>query len=183
MIWFRDGSRNGMIRCRKQFRPKQPTTARAVSGIHNLHDFNCGLKAYRKEVIKNIEVYGEMHRYIPIWQKCRFQQDRRKSGSPPGTKIRKDKIRTEPFRQWLSGLAHSGSCLIRYQADAYLRLPGFYHVYSRFHSCSYHRVNKLYDLYAGNPYRLITDSPYFYLALYNHDYRYTTLPFTDSSEN
>ncbi|MES2827892.1 MAG: glycosyltransferase family 2 protein [Bacteroidota bacterium] len=39
---------------------------RRMSGIHNLHDFNCGLKAYRKEVIKNIEVYGEMHRYIPV---------------------------------------------------------------------------------------------------------------------
>ena len=37
-------------------------TARTASGIHNLHDFNCGLKAYKKEVIKNIEVYGEMHR-------------------------------------------------------------------------------------------------------------------------
>lgn len=40
-------------------------TARVVSGI-KLHDFNCGLKAYRREVIKSIEVYGEMHRYIPI---------------------------------------------------------------------------------------------------------------------
>lgn len=39
---------------------------RRMSGIHNLHDFNCGLKAYRSEVIKNIEVYGEMHRYIPV---------------------------------------------------------------------------------------------------------------------
>ena len=37
-------------------------TARKVSGIKNLHDFNCGLKAYRKDVVKNIEVYGEMHR-------------------------------------------------------------------------------------------------------------------------
>ncbi|MFI3268028.1 MAG: glycosyltransferase family 2 protein [Rikenellaceae bacterium] len=43
-------------------------TARVVSGI-KLHDFNCGLKAYRKKVIKNIEVYGEMHRYIPILAK------------------------------------------------------------------------------------------------------------------
>lgn len=43
-------------------------TARAVSGI-KLHDFNCGLKAYRHEVVKNIEVYGEMHRYIPILAK------------------------------------------------------------------------------------------------------------------
>ncbi|HEY4326078.1 MAG TPA: glycosyltransferase family 2 protein [Mucilaginibacter sp.] len=39
---------------------------RRMSGINNLHDFNCGLKAYRKAVVKNIEVYGEMHRYIPV---------------------------------------------------------------------------------------------------------------------
>lgn len=38
---------------------------RKVSGIY-LHDFNCGLKAYRKAVVKNIDVYGEMHRYIPV---------------------------------------------------------------------------------------------------------------------
>ena len=44
-------------------------TARKVSGIHNLHDFNCGLKAYRLKVVKNIEVYGEMHRYIPCLAK------------------------------------------------------------------------------------------------------------------
>ena len=44
-------------------------TARRVSGIKNLHDFNCGLKAYRSEVVKNIEVYGEMHRYIPYLAK------------------------------------------------------------------------------------------------------------------
>ena len=44
-------------------------TARKVSGIKNLHDFNCGLKAYRKDVIKSIEVYGEMHRYIPYLAK------------------------------------------------------------------------------------------------------------------
>lgn len=43
-------------------------TARMVSGI-KLHDFNCGLKAYRRRVIKSIEVYGEMHRYIPILAK------------------------------------------------------------------------------------------------------------------
>jgi len=40
-------------------------TTRALSGI-KLHDFNCGLKAYRQELVKNIEVYGEMHRYIPV---------------------------------------------------------------------------------------------------------------------
>ncbi|MDD6517811.1 MAG: glycosyltransferase family 2 protein [Prevotella sp.] len=44
-------------------------TARWISGVHNLHDFNCGLKAYRRDVVKNIEVYGEMHRYIPYLAK------------------------------------------------------------------------------------------------------------------
>lgn len=44
-------------------------TARKVSGIKNLHDFNCGLKAYKKAVVKNIEVYGDMHRYIPYLAK------------------------------------------------------------------------------------------------------------------
>ena len=44
-------------------------TARKVSGIKNLHDFNCGLKAYRKAVVKHIEVYGDMHRYIPYLAK------------------------------------------------------------------------------------------------------------------
>lgn len=42
---------------------------RSMSGIHNLHDFNCGLKAYRKSVVKSVEVYGEMHRYIPVLAK------------------------------------------------------------------------------------------------------------------
>ena len=45
------------------------SVTRKMSGIHNLHDFNCGLKAYRKDVVKNIEVYGEMHRYIPVLAK------------------------------------------------------------------------------------------------------------------
>ena len=44
-------------------------TARKVSGIKNLHDFNCGLKAYRREVVKHSEVYGAMHRYIPYLAK------------------------------------------------------------------------------------------------------------------
>ena len=44
-------------------------TARKVSGIKNLHDFNCGLKAYRNIVVKHIEVYGDMHRYIPYLAK------------------------------------------------------------------------------------------------------------------
>ena len=63
-------------------------TARKITGIR-LHDMNCGLKAYRNEVVKNIEVYGEMHRYIPYLAKnagfCRItekpvQHQKRKYG-------------------------------------------------------------------------------------------------------
>lgn len=43
-------------------------TTRMMSGIH-LHDFNCGLKAYRYDVVKSLEIYGEMHRYIPVMAK------------------------------------------------------------------------------------------------------------------
>ena len=43
-------------------------TVRMMTGI-KLHDFNCGLKAYRKQVVKSVEVYGEMHRYIPVLAK------------------------------------------------------------------------------------------------------------------
>lgn len=45
------------------------SVTRSMSGIYNLHDFNCGLKAYHKDVVKSIEVYGEMHRYIPVLAK------------------------------------------------------------------------------------------------------------------
>ncbi|MBL4677235.1 MAG: glycosyltransferase family 2 protein [Mucilaginibacter sp.] len=45
------------------------SATRKMSGIKNLHDFNCGLKAYRSAVVKNIEVHGEMHRYIPVLAK------------------------------------------------------------------------------------------------------------------
>ena len=62
---------------KKRYDPKSKTiptklfnaTARQVSGIHNLHDFNCGLKAYKLDVVKNIEVHGDMHRYMPYLAK------------------------------------------------------------------------------------------------------------------
>ncbi len=54
-------------------------TARLSSGI-KLHDFNCGLKAYRNEVVKGIEIYGDMHRYIPMLaKKGRVQKNRREN--------------------------------------------------------------------------------------------------------
>jgi len=68
MIWYQDGKRNDPIS--KTIPTKLFNAAtRKVSGIDNLHDFNCGLKAYKNKVVKSIEVYGEMHRYIPVMAK------------------------------------------------------------------------------------------------------------------
>ena len=58
-------------------------TTRLMTGI-KLHDFNCGLKAYRNDVIKNIEVYGEMHRYIPVIEKDYRNQASRHELRPQG---------------------------------------------------------------------------------------------------
>ena len=65
MIWFQDGKKKRYDPLSKRLPSKlYNATVSKVSGI-KLHDFNCGLKAYRNEVVKSIEVYGEMHRYIP----------------------------------------------------------------------------------------------------------------------
>ena len=142
-------------------------TARAVSGIKNLHDFNCGLKAYRKEVIKNIEVYGEMHRYIPYLAK--------NSGfSKIGEKVVHHQARKY-------GVTKFG--LNRF-VNGYLDLISLWflskfgikpmHIFGLLGSLMFIlgfiavigiSVHKLYAMYSGQPYILVTDSPYFYLAL------------------
>ena len=142
-------------------------TARKVSGIKNLHDFNCGLKAYRKEVVKNIEVYGEMHRYHPLpGQERRLQENRRESGAPPGTQIRKDQVRAEPICKRVSGLAFPLVPFpVRHQAHAFFRIAGFIDVHLRLHSRGHSGCQQVVLHAPCMPYRLVTDSPYFYLSL------------------
>ncbi len=71
---------------------------RYVSGIHNLHDFNCGLKAYQSKVVKSIEVYGEMHRYIPVIAKwAGFERITEKSVQHQERKYGKTKFGMERF--------------------------------------------------------------------------------------
>ena len=73
---------------------------RRMSGI-KLHDFNCGLKAYRKNVVKSIEVYGEMHRYIPVLAKwAGFKKIGEKVVAAPGKEIWNYQIWDEPVCQW-----------------------------------------------------------------------------------
>ena len=142
-------------------------TARAVSGIKNLHDFNCGLKAYRKEVIKNIEVYGEMHRYIPYLAK-----------NAGFAKIG-EKVVQHQARKY--GVTKFG--LNRF-VNGYLDLISLWflskfgvqpmHIFGFLGSLMFVLgflavvgvgAHKLYAMYKGLPYILVTDSPYFYLAL------------------
>lgn len=142
-------------------------TARKVSGIHNLHDFNCGLKAYRSEVVKNIEVYGEMHRYIPYLAKN------------AGFKRIGEKVVQHQARKY--GTTKFG--LDRF-VNGYLDLLSLWFL-SRFGVKPMHIFGllgtlmfmlgfiavcvvggaKLYALSVGEPARLVTDSPYFYLSL------------------
>ena len=142
-------------------------TARAVSGIKNLHDFNCGLKAYRRDVIKNIEVYGEMHRYIPYLAK-------NAGFSKIGEKVVQHQARKY-------GVTKFG--LNRF-VNGYLDLITLWflskfgvkpmHIFGFLGSLMFVfgflavigvGAHKLYAMYSGQPYILVTDSPYFYLAL------------------
>ena len=142
-------------------------TARKVSGIKNLHDFNCGLKAYRKKVVKHIEVYGDMHRYIPYLAKLAgfnkigekvVQHQARKYGS---TKFGLDRFVNgylDLATLWFTGkfgvkpmhfFGLLGSLMFILGLIAVMVVGGM----------------KLYNMYSGNTYHLVTDSPYFYLSL------------------
>ena len=121
-------------------------TARKVSGIKNLHDFNCGLKAYRREVVKHIEVYGEMHRYIPYLAKnAGFKKIGEKVVHHQARKYGTTKFGIKPMHFF--GLLGSLMFLIGMIS---VIIVG---------------SSKLYAMYNNLPYRLVTDSPYFYLSL------------------
>ena len=141
-------------------------TARKVTGL-KLHDMNCGLKAYRKEVIKNIEVYGEMHRYIPYLAK-----------NAGYTNIG-EKVVIHRKRQY--GVSKFG--LERF-VNGYLDLFSLYfldkfgkqpmHFFGLWGSVMFLLgfvavvavgAMKLIALAKGIPASLVTDTPYFYIAL------------------
>nr|MBP9636945.1 glycosyltransferase family 2 protein [Bacteroidaceae bacterium] len=142
-------------------------TARKVSGIKNLHDFNCGLKAYRKAVIKNIEVYGEMHRYIPYLAKSAgftkigekiVQHQARKYGA---TKFGLDRF----VNGYLDLLSLWFLSAFGMKPMHVFGLMGTLMFILGFISVVIVGAWKLFSMYSGAPYRLVTDSPYFYLSL------------------
>ena len=142
-------------------------TARKISGIKNLHDFNCGLKAYRKAVVKNIEVYGEMHRYIPYLAKNAgfdkigekvVQHQARKYGSSKFGLNRFFNGYLDLITLWfLSSFGRKPMHVFGFLGTLMFFI-GFLAVVAL-------GADKLWCLSNGIPQRLITDSPYFYIAL------------------
>ena len=143
-------------------------TARKVSGIHNLHDFNCGLKAYRNDVIKNIEVYGEMHRYIPYLAKnAGFCKIGEKTVQHQARKFGKSKFMG--LNRFVNGYL---DLLSLWFLDSFGLKP--MHVFGfigtlmfivGFLSVVVVGATKLYYLNNGYVHPFVTHSPYFYLAL------------------
>lgn len=143
-------------------------TARKVSGINNLHDFNCGLKAYRKDVVKHIEVYGEMHRYIPYLAKnAGFDKIGEKPVHHQARKFGKSK-----FMGWNRFVNGYLDLITLWFLSSFGRKPmhvfgflGSLMFFIGFISAFIIGADKIWSLSQGIPQRLVTDSPYFYLAL------------------
>ena len=141
-------------------------TARAVSGIY-LHDFNCGLKAYRKKVVKHIEVYGDMHRYIPFLAKAAgFKKIGEKVVQHQARKYGVTKFGLNRFVNGYLDLA-----TLWFQTKFGIKPMHFFGLLGSimfllgFIAVIAVGANKLYNMYVGNHYILVTDSPYFYLSL------------------
>lgn len=142
-------------------------TARKVSGIKNLHDFNCGLKAYRKKVVKHIELGADMHRYIPYLAKLAgFNKIGEKVVHHQARKYGKTKFGLDRFVNgyldlatlWFTGkfgkkpmhlFGFLGSLMFVFGIVAVIIVGAV----------------KLYNMHHGNHYTLVTNSPYFYLSL------------------
>lgn len=139
---------------------------RWISGIQ-LHDFNCGLKAYRKEVIKTIEVYGEMHRYIPLLAKwAGFLKIGEKVVEHRARKYGTTKFGLERFvNGFLDLLSITFVGRFGKRPMHLFGTLGTVMFIVGLSSALYIGVNKLYRLNANLPTILVTDNPYFFIAL------------------
>ncbi len=142
-------------------------TARRVSGIHNLHDFNCGLKAYRHKVIERIEVYGDMHRYIPYLAKnAGFTRIGEKVVHHQARKYGKTKFGLDRFVNGYLDLATLWfTNKFGVKPMHFFGLLGSLMFILGFVAAAVVGALKLYNMHAGNHYTLVTDSPYFYISL------------------
>ena len=142
-------------------------TARKVSGIKNLHDSNCGLKAYRREVIKNIEVYGEMHRYIPYLAKnAGFSKIGEKVVHHQARKYGKTKFGLNRFvNGYLDLITLWFLSKFGVKPMHIFGFLGSIMFFLGFLALIAVGAMKIYNMHAGNAYSLVTDNPYFFLAL------------------
>ena len=130
--------------------------------------YDCGLKAYRKEVVKSIEVYGEMHRYIPYLAKnAGFDKIGEKVVHHQARKYGKTKFGglNRFFNGYLDLISLWFLSKFGVKPMHIFGFLGSIMFILGFIAAGVIGVNKLYDMYCGNSYRLITDSPYFYIAL------------------
>lgn len=140
--------------------------ARKVTGI-KLHDMNCGIKAYRKEVVKNIEVYGEMHRYIPYLAKnAGFSRIGEKRVHHQKRKYGKSKFGMERFVNGLLDLM-SLWFLSRFGGKPmhFFGASGILMFLTGFVMTVWIIVAKLVHQAQDIKFRAVTDQPLFYLAL------------------
>lgn len=142
-------------------------TARKVSGV-KLHDFNCGLKAYRKEVVKSIEIYNDMHRYIPYLASIAgYRNIGEKVVQHQSRKYGKSKF--AGLSRFVNGYL---DLLTLWFLSVFGRKPmhffglwGTVMFFLGFLAVVIVGANKLYAISKGIPHPLVTSSPYFYIAL------------------
>jgi glycosyltransferase involved in cell wall biosynthesis len=141
-------------------------TARRFSGI-KIHDFNCGLKAYRGEVVKAIEVYGEMHRYIPIIaKKAGFRIIGEKVVQHRKRQYGTTKFGLERFiNGYLDLLSISFTSRFGRRPMHFFGTLGTLMFFIGLGMAAYLGIDKLIAVARHVPARLVTQSPYFYIGL------------------
>lgn len=141
-------------------------TARKISGV-KLHDFNCGLKAYRKDVVKNIEIYNDMHRYIPYLAKIAgFNKIGEKVVHHQARKYGKSKFGISRFfNGYLDLITLWFLSTFGRKPMHFFGLLGSIMFFLGLVSVIVVGISKLHAMANGMPYRLVTDSPYFFISL------------------
>ena len=142
-------------------------TARKFSGINNLHDFNCGLKAYKNVVIKNIEVYNDMHRYIPYLAKIAgFHKIGEKVVQHQARKYGTTKFGLNRFvNGYLDLITLWFTSKFGKKPMHFFGLWGSVMFFICFIALVFVLSMKLISMFSGDLRPLVTNSPYFYISL------------------
>ena len=142
-------------------------TARKFSGIDNLHDFNCGLKAYKSVVIKNIEVYNDMHRYIPYLAKIAgFHKIGEKVVQHQARKYGTTKFGLNRFvNGYLDLITLWFTSKFGKKPMHFFGLWGSVMFFIGFIALVFVLTMKLISMFSGDLRPLVTNSPYFYISL------------------